>query len=107
MKTLKFLFINFFIRDHQKTIDIINQLDGKQTKFYTQKKLPEKVKVYGDMSSLLLPIEDDYDIIDESTEFFKPKSKKDELLEGLNYLKSKNVLDDGNLKCKQGSQFFG
>jgi hypothetical protein len=89
MKTLRFLLINLFIRDHRKTIDIMNELDGAQKKSPYQNKSPKQKKVYGDMSPLLLPIEGDDDVIVNPVKVSKPKSKKDELLEGLNYLKSK------------------
>ncbi len=70
----------------------MNELDGVQKKSPYQNKSPKQKKVYGDMSSLLLPIEEDgnNDLV-ESVIVSKPKSKKDELLEGLNYLKSKEV----------------
>ena len=42
------------------------------------------------MSSLLLTVEDD-DVFVEPIKVSKPKSKRDELLEGLNYLKSKKI----------------
>jgi hypothetical protein len=56
-----------------------------------QKKLPKQKKVYGDMSSLLLTVEDNDDVFVEPIKVLKPKSKRDELLEGLNYLKSKKI----------------
>ena len=90
MKTLKFLLINLFIRDHIKTLEIINGLDGTPEKTTSQKKSPKQKKVYGDMSSLLLTVEDD-DVFVEPIKVSKPKSKRDELLEGLNYLKSKKI----------------
>ena len=90
MKTLKFLLINLFIRDHRKTLEIINGLDGTPEKTPSQKKSPKQKKVYGDMSSLLLTVEDD-DVFVEPIKVSKPKSKRDELLEGLNYLKSKKI----------------
>ena len=91
MKTLKFLLINLFIRDHRKTLEIINCLDGTPKKIPSQKKSPKQKKVYGDMSSLLLTVEDDDDVFVEPIKVSKPKSKRDELLEGLNYLKSKKI----------------
>lgn len=91
MKTLKFLLINLFIRDHIKTLEIINGLDGTPEKTPSQKKSPKQKKVYGDMSSLLLTVEDNDDVFVEPIKFSKPKSKRDELLEGLNYLKSKKI----------------
>lgn len=69
----------------------MNELDGVQKKSTHQNKSPKQKKVYGDMSSLLLPIEEDDNDLVESVIVSKPKSKKDELLEGLNYLKSKEV----------------
>ena len=51
MKTLRFLLINLFIRDHIKTLEIINGLDGTPEKTPSQKKSPKQKKVYGDMSS--------------------------------------------------------
>ena len=90
MKTLRFLLINLFIRDHIKTLEIINGLDGTPEKTTSQKKSPKQKKVYGDMSSLLLTVEDD-DVFVEHIKVSKPKSKRDELLEGLNYLKSKKI----------------
>ena len=90
MKTLRFLLINLFIRDHIKTLEIINGLDGTPEKTTSQKKSPNQKKVYGDMSSLLLTVED-YDVFVEPIKVSKPKSKRDELLEGLNYLKSKKI----------------
>jgi|APGre2960657444_1045066.scaffolds.fasta_scaffold142354_2 hypothetical protein len=91
MKTLKFLLINLFIRDHRKTLEIINGLDGTPKNIPSQKKLPKQKKVYGDMSSLLLTVEDNDDVFVEPIKVLKPKSKRDELLEGLNYLKSKKI----------------
>jgi len=91
MKTLKFLLINLFIRDHIKTLEIINGLDGAPKKIPSQKKYPKQKKVYGDMSSLLLTVEDNDDVFVEPIKVLKPKSKRDELLEGLNYLKSKKI----------------
>lgn len=92
MKTLRFLLINLFIRDHIKTLEIINGLDGTPKKTPSQKKSPKQKKVYGDMSSLLLTVEDDDDdVFVEPIKVSKPKSKRDELLEGLNYLKSKKI----------------
>ncbi len=91
MKTLKFLLINLFIRDHRKTLEIINGLDGTPKNIPPQKKLPKQKKVYGDMSSLLLTVEDNDDVFVEPIKVLKPKSKRDELLEGLNYLKSKKI----------------
>jgi hypothetical protein len=90
MKTLRFLLINLFIRDHRKTLEIINGLDGLPKKSLPQKKLPKQKKVYGDMSSLLLTVEDE-DVFVDTVKVSKPKSKRDELLEGLNYLKSKEI----------------
>jgi hypothetical protein len=90
MKTLRFLLINLFIRDHIKTLEIINGLDGAPKKSPSQKKTPKQKKVYGDMSSLLLTVEDD-DVFVEPVKVSKPKSKRDEILEGLNYLKSKEI----------------
>ena len=91
MKTLRFLLINLFIRDHIKTLEIINGLDGTPEKTTSQKKSPKQKKVYGDMSSLLLTVEDNDDVFVEPIKVSKPKSKRDELLEGLNYLKSKKI----------------
>lgn len=92
MKTLRFLLINLFIRDHIKTLEIINGLDGTPEKTPSQKKSPKQKKVYGDMSSLLLTVEDDDDdVFVEPIKVSKPKLKRDELLEGLNYLKSKKI----------------
>lgn len=91
MKTLKFLLINLFIQDHRKTLEIINGLDSATKKTPSQKKSPKQKKVYGDMSSLLLTVEDDDDVFVEPIKVSKPKSKRDELLEGLNYLKSKKI----------------
>jgi hypothetical protein len=91
MKTLRFLLINLFIRDHIKTLEIINGLDGTPEKTPSQNKLPKQKKVYGDMSSLLLTVEDNDDVFVEPIKVSKPKSKRDELLEGLNYLKSKKI----------------
>jgi len=90
MKTLKFLLINLFIRDHRKTLEIINGLDCAQKKTPSQKKSPKQKKGYGDMSSLLLIVEDD-NVFVEPVKVSKPKSKRDEILEGLNYLKSKEI----------------
>lgn len=91
MKTLKFLLINLFIRDHRKTLEIINGLDNAPKKTTSQKKSPKQKKVCGDMSSLLLIVEDDEDVFVEPIKVSKPKSKRDEILEGLNYLKSKEI----------------
>jgi hypothetical protein len=91
MKTLRFLLINLFIRDHIKTLEIINGLDGTPEKTPSQKKSPKQKKVYGDMSSLLLTVEDDDYVFVEPIKVSNPKSKRDELLEGLNYLKSKKI----------------
>jgi hypothetical protein len=91
MKTLKFLLINLFIRDHRKTLEIINGLDCAPKNIPSQKKLPKQKKVYVDMSSLLLTVEDNDDVFVEPIKVLKPKSKRDELLEGLNYLKSKKI----------------
>ena len=91
MKTLRFLLINLFIRDHIKTLEIINGLDGTPEKTPSQNKLPKQKNVYGDMSSLLLTVEDNDDVFVEPIKVSKPKSKRDELLEGLNYLKSKKI----------------
>ena len=91
MKTLRFLLINLFIRDHIKTLEIINGLDGTPEKTPSQKKSPKQKNVYGDMSSLSLTVEDNDDVFVEPIKVSKPKSKRDELLEGLNYLKSKKI----------------
>lgn len=85
MKTLRFLLINFFVKDHNKTLSIIESIDGKKKDTFYE---PYQC----DMSSWLQDDEEDcvYKplVVEKSTSPQK-KTKKDELMEGLSYLKSK------------------
>lgn len=83
MKTLRFLLINLFVKDHNKTLAIIDSIDGKKNDTFYE---PYQC----DMSSWLEDDEDDYKpvVVANSTSPQK-KTKKDELMEGLSYLKSK------------------
>lgn len=92
MKTLRFLLINLFVRDHKKTLEIINGLDNPN---YIPKTNSKRI----DFSSLL---ESD-NSNDERVELkgarqvthkdisnpTRKKSKRDEISESLKYLKSK------------------
>lgn len=85
MKTLRFLLINLFVKDHNKTLAIIDSIDGKKNGTFYE---PYQC----DMSSWLEDDEDDDDckpvVVAKST-LPQKKTKKDELIEGLSYLKSK------------------
>lgn len=82
MKTLRFLLINFFVKDHKKTLEIIESIDfDYRSGFENYNKV--------DMSSWL----EEEEVRENSPVTQtkpKQKSKKDELIDGLNYLKSKS-----------------
>jgi hypothetical protein len=92
MKTLKFLLINLFIRDHRKTLEIINGLDDSKNIESSELKCPDYIGDYllCDNFEIEIPLVKSENKIkaDNSTQV-KPKTKKDELLQALNYLKSK------------------
>lgn len=90
MKTLRFLLINLFVRDHKKTLEIINGLDQPSKGNLFDQKYPDHIGNFllGDDSEeksfvVKEPIE-----LSRSTKV-KQKTKKDELIDALNYLKSK------------------
>lgn len=95
MKTLKFLLINLFIQDHRKTLEIINGLDDSKNIESSDLKCPDYIGDYllCDNFETEIPLVKSENKInkikeDNSTQV-KPKTKKDELLQALNYLKSK------------------
>jgi hypothetical protein len=94
MKTLRFLLINLFVRDHKKTLEIIDGLDRPS---YSQ---PSDVKYSDHIGNYLLCDDPKEEILVLKTEKKlnnvkvkespKVKTKRDELVDALNYLKSKS-----------------
>jgi hypothetical protein len=92
MKTLKFLLINLFIRDHRKTLEIINGLDDSKNIESSELKCPDYIGDYllCDNFEIEIPlVKSENKIKSDNSTQVKPKTKKDELLQALNYLKSK------------------
>ena len=86
MKTLRFLLINLFVRDHKKTLEIINGLDQTSN----NKSYPDHIGNYllVDVFEIESPVIKNKTVL-ASPQKVTPKTKKDELLDALNYLKSK------------------
>jgi hypothetical protein len=92
MKTLRFLLINLFVRDHKKTLEIINGLDNTHN---VSKPNFQRI----DFSSLLESEDSNQKKVDfkptkkkdigENGKTIRVKSKKDEIVESLKYLRSK------------------
>jgi len=92
MKTLKFLLINLFIRDHRKTLEIINALDDSKNVESSELKCPDYIGDYllcDDFEIEIPLVKSENKIKSDNSTQVKPKTKKDELLQALNYLKSK------------------
>ena len=92
MKTLKFLLINLFIRDHRKTLEIINGLDDSKNIESLDLKCPDYIGDYllcDNFETEIPLVKSENKIKSDNSTQVKPKTKKDELLQALNYLKSK------------------
>ena len=92
MKTLKFLLINLFIRDHRKTLEIINGLDDSKNIESSDLKCPDYIGDYllcDNFETEIPLVKSENKIKSDNSTQVKPKTKKDELLQALNYLKSK------------------
>lgn len=93
MKTLRFLLINLFVRDHKKTLEIINGLDRPSDGRVLDSKYPDHIGNY--------LLSDDFEDVtpavksenksnkNEVKNSPRVKTKRDELLDALNYLRSK------------------
>jgi hypothetical protein len=94
MKTLRFLLINLFVRDHNKTLEIINGLDRPSYGQSSNSKYADHIGNYllSDDSEDEIPVVKPKKKISkiEVKESPRVKTKKDELLDALNYLKSKS-----------------
>jgi len=93
MKTLRFLIINLFVRDHNKTLEIINGLDQPLYGQSFNSKYADHIGNYllSDDSENEIPVVNSKNKVSniEIKESPRVKTKKDELLDALNYLKSK------------------
>ena len=92
MKTLKFLLINLFIQDHRKTLEIINGLDDSKNIESSDLKCPDYIGDYllcDNFETEIPLVKSENKIKSDNSTQVKPKTKKDELLQALNYLKSK------------------
>ena len=92
MKTLKFLLINLFIQDHRKTLEIINGLDDSKYIESSDLKCPDYIGDYllcDNFETEIPLVKSENKIKSDNSTQVKPKTKKDELLQALNYLKSK------------------
>ena len=92
MKTLKFLLINLFIQDHRKTLEIINGLDDSKNIESSDLKCPDYIGDYllcDNFETEIPLVKSENKIKSYNSTQVKPKTKKDELLQALNYLKSK------------------
>ena len=92
MKTLRFLLINLFIRDHIKTLEIINGLDDSKNIESSDLKCPDYIGDYllcDNFETEIPLVKSENKIKSDNSTQVKPKTKKDELLQALNYLKSK------------------
>ena len=93
MKTLRFLLINLFVKDHKKTLEIINGLDHPLSDRSLNSKCPDHIGNYllsDDFEDVTPVVKSDNRVskiqIEDSP---RVKTKKDELLDALNYLRSK------------------
>ena len=93
MKTLRFLLINLFVRDHKKTLEIINGLDHPSDGRILGSKYPDHIGNYllSDDFEDVTPKVKSKNKVDKNEVKDSPrqKTKKDELLDALNYLRSK------------------
>lgn len=86
MKTIRFLLINLFVRDHNKTLEIIRTLDKNESPM-------KSVGVKRDYIGEFLLCDDftEESLEESPKEPSVKKDKKQDLIDALNYLKSKSI----------------